>query len=106
MEHHEPADAVPTMDDLKAYLKDDADKSIAGEKYEIGKVSEPVTADLDAKKAKQIGALPSGGGVFLRVFHNGRFYDVMGSDADHAAAAGDVAQLSSTERREFWCEMN
>ena len=92
MEHHEPADAVPTMDDLKDYLKGDVSKSIAGEKYDIGKVSEPVTADLEAKKAKQIGALPSGGAARFFV---GESAMLIGSDAGHGAAAGDVVQLSS-----------
>ncbi|MGA2854238.1 MAG: von Willebrand factor type A domain-containing protein, partial [Verrucomicrobiota bacterium] len=74
LENNKSATDVPTPDDLKPYLKE-FPKPVMGETYVLGKVSEPVTADVDAKKAKQIGALairlPSGG------------------------AAGQVVQLSS-----------
>ena len=74
-DNNKSGDAVVTMDDLKPYLGNTFPRSVAGEKYEVGKVSEPATADIDAKKAKQIGSLasrlPSGG------------------------AAGGVVQLSS-----------
>jgi Mg-chelatase subunit ChlD/type II secretory pathway pseudopilin PulG len=70
-DNNKSGDAVVTMDDLKPYLGNEFPRSIAGEKYEVGKVSEPAKADIDASKAKQIGSLasrlPSGGaagGVF------------------------------------------
>ncbi len=64
-ENHKPGDAVATMDDLKPYLSKDFPQSIAGEKYDVGRVSGPVTADIDAGHAKLLGSLakklPSGG---------------------------------------------
>jgi Mg-chelatase subunit ChlD/type II secretory pathway pseudopilin PulG len=59
LENKKPADAVVTMDDLKPYLKNGTLPSVAGEKYVIGKVSEPVVADVDAAHAKKLGSLAS-----------------------------------------------
>ncbi len=51
-----PAD-VPTPDDLKPYLKG-YPKPVMGETYVLGRVSDPVTTDVDAKQAgKQFGSL-------------------------------------------------
>ena len=65
LENNKTGDAVATMEDLKPYMQNGGPQPVAGEKYIIGKVSDEVVADLDAKKAKQIGALanrlPAGG---------------------------------------------
>ena len=37
-ENNKPGDAVATMDDLKPYLGKDFPQSIAGEKYDVGRV--------------------------------------------------------------------
>ena len=42
---------VPTPDDLKPYLKE-FPKPVMGETYVLGRVSDPVAADVDAKQAK------------------------------------------------------
>jgi len=60
-----PAD-VPTADDLKPYFANGKlPQPVMGETYVLGRVSEPVTADVDARQAKQFAylanKLPSGG---------------------------------------------
>ncbi|HXJ71716.1 MAG TPA: hypothetical protein VNM37_02645, partial [Candidatus Dormibacteraeota bacterium] len=57
MEKGKPADAVPTTDDLKPYIKNGFPQSLAGEKYIVGAVSEPVAADVDAAHARKLGGL-------------------------------------------------
>jgi len=50
---------VPTPNDLTPYLaRGEMPKSVAGETYVLGRVSDPVTTDVDAKQArKQFGSL-------------------------------------------------
>ena len=65
LENKKSADAVASMDDLKPYLSKDFPPSVAGEKYIVGKVSEPVVADIDVAHGKKLGGiatrLPAGG---------------------------------------------
>jgi Mg-chelatase subunit ChlD/type II secretory pathway pseudopilin PulG len=57
LENKKPADAVATMENLKPYLLKSFPQSIAGEKYVVGKVSEPVVADVDAAQVGKVGGL-------------------------------------------------
>jgi type II secretory pathway pseudopilin PulG len=54
LQHGKSANDVPTMKDLSPYLK--GVSPVMGERYVLGKVAEPVAAELDADKArKQLG---------------------------------------------------
>ena len=94
-ENNKPGDAVATMDDLKPYLGKDFPQSIAGEKYDVGRVSEPVTADIDAEHAKQLGSLakrlPSGGA---------------GGEVVQYSSDGKLTFLSEDERQKQLAENN
>ncbi|HUA64254.1 MAG TPA: hypothetical protein VME24_00300, partial [Alphaproteobacteria bacterium] len=50
LETHMPADAVPTPNDLTPYLAGNEIRSVAGEHYTLGKVSEPTVADFNGKR--------------------------------------------------------
>ena len=52
LENHKSAIDEPTMNDLEPYLRNNF-PSIAGEKYVVGKIGEPVAADLDSSRAKK-----------------------------------------------------
>lgn len=61
-ENNKSADDVVTAEDLKPYLgRGDGDlpAPVAGEKYVLGKVGEPVSAELDAAQAKRFGRVPA-----------------------------------------------
>src|SRR6266478_9377177 len=53
IENHKSANDEPTMKDLTTYLRPGGMQSIAGEKYVVGKIGEPVAADLDSGRAKK-----------------------------------------------------
>lgn len=92
-----PAGAAPTMEDLKPYLGRSASeevlKPVAGEKYNVGKIGESVTAELDGRKVtlgeeRQLFSraltLPTKGGSDLR-------FRTWGSDnGERAAVATSV----------------
>jgi Mg-chelatase subunit ChlD len=60
LENHKSGNDVATLDDLKPYMRG-GPPSLAGETYVVGKVSEPVQAELSASKAKKVlGRLPAG----------------------------------------------
>ena len=94
-DNHKSGDTVATMDDLKPYLSKDFPQSIAGEKYDVGRVSEPVTADVDAEHAKQLGSLakklPSGGA---------------GGEVVQYSSDGKLTVLSEDERQKQLAENN
>jgi Mg-chelatase subunit ChlD len=66
LENKKSPDAVPTPDDLKPYLVGGKlPPPVMGEKYVIGRVADPVVADVDARQARKsssglAGRLPSG----------------------------------------------
>ena len=90
LENNKPADAVATMEDLKPYLVKSFPSSVAGEKYVVGKVSEPVVADVDAAQAGKVGglvaklSLAERGNRRLRLTSDGRIDE--SSAADLSAA--------------------
>ena len=53
IDNHKFANVEPTLKDLTPYLRSSGMKSVAGEKYVVGKVGEPVAADLDSGRAKK-----------------------------------------------------
>ena len=58
LENKKSGDDVVTLGDLTDYLKDGTVKSVLGEQYKLGRVSDPVTAEVDASRAKKtFGAL-------------------------------------------------
>ena len=95
LENKKPADAVVTMDDLKPYLKNGGPQAVAGEKYIVGKVSEEVVADIDAKKAKQIGVLAS------RLASGGA-----NGQAVQLSSGGTVTVLTESDRNRQFAENN
>ena len=50
LENHKSADAVPTVNDLSPYLEGGTIRSVAGENYVLGKVSEPTVAEINGKR--------------------------------------------------------
>ncbi|HEX3627335.1 MAG TPA: von Willebrand factor type A domain-containing protein [Verrucomicrobiae bacterium] len=60
LETHKPADAVPTSNDLTPYLEGNKIRSVAGEKYVLGRVSEPTVAELGGKLLSARGTYGSG----------------------------------------------
>lgn len=65
-ENKKSPDDVATMDDLTPYLAKGFPKPIMGETYVIGRVADPVAADVDAKQARKglsqfATRLPAGG---------------------------------------------
>jgi len=54
LEQNKPAEAAPTMEDLKPYLAKNGAKAVAGEKYILGKVSESPVADLAGSLDKKL----------------------------------------------------
>jgi secreted protein with Ig-like and vWFA domain len=50
LEQKKSPDAVPTADDLSPYLADQTIRSLGGEKYVLGKVSEPTVAEINGKQ--------------------------------------------------------
>lgn len=50
LEKHMPANAEPTANDLTPYLQGQALRPVAGENYDLGKVSEPTVAELNGKR--------------------------------------------------------
>jgi Mg-chelatase subunit ChlD len=66
LENKKSPDDVPTPDDLKPYLLGGKlPPPVMGEKYIIGRVADPVAADVDARQARKsssglVGRLPSG----------------------------------------------
>jgi len=52
LENHKSDTDTVTMDDLKPYLKN-VPQPLMGEKYVLGKVSDPVAVEMDASKAKK-----------------------------------------------------
>jgi secreted protein with Ig-like and vWFA domain/uncharacterized protein involved in exopolysaccharide biosynthesis len=53
LENKKSGDDVVTLGDLKDYLKGGEVKTVLGENYIVGKVSDPVTAEVEASEAKQ-----------------------------------------------------
>src|SRR5437867_1593295 len=53
LENHKSANDEPTMKDLTTYLRAGGMQSVAGETYVVGKIGEPVAADLDSGRAKK-----------------------------------------------------
>jgi Mg-chelatase subunit ChlD/uncharacterized coiled-coil protein SlyX len=53
LENKKSADDVVTLGDLKDYLKAGTVRSVLGENYIVGRVSDPITADFDAAQAKK-----------------------------------------------------
>jgi Mg-chelatase subunit ChlD len=50
LEKHMPADAAPTANDLTPYLAGGTMRSVAGENYVLGTVSEPTVAEFNGKR--------------------------------------------------------
>jgi len=53
LENKKSPNDVVTLDDLKDYLKGGVVRPVQGEHYIVGRVSDPVTAEVDASQAKQ-----------------------------------------------------
>jgi Mg-chelatase subunit ChlD len=53
LENKKSGNDVVTLGDLKDYLKGGAVRPVQGEHYNVGRVSDPVTADVDASLAKK-----------------------------------------------------
>ncbi|PYM11765.1 MAG: hypothetical protein DME18_13140 [Verrucomicrobia bacterium] len=56
LEHRKSGADVPTLNDIKPYLgrgSEGLPPSVLGETYNLGKVAEPVTADLDGAQARK-----------------------------------------------------
>ena len=53
LENNKSGDDVVTLGDLKDYLRGGTVKSVLGEQYKVGRVSDPVTAQVDASRAKK-----------------------------------------------------
>ncbi len=59
LEHGKSDTDTPTFDDIKNYIKGATPPSVAGETYVLGKVGEPVLAEVEASKAsRRLGRLP------------------------------------------------
>jgi len=53
LENHKSESDVATMNDLKPYLKGAGPPPVMGETYVVGRVGEPVSAELDTDRAKK-----------------------------------------------------
>src|SRR5262245_21188809 len=53
LENHKSAEDVPTFDDLKPYVRV-LPPTLVGEKYDLGKVADPVTADVEKREASRL----------------------------------------------------
>jgi len=95
LEQHKSASDTPTLKDLTPYLRNEP-QSLMGENYIMGSVAEPVTAEVDASRAKKVvGKLPGSG-----------FFGGSGRDRVRFSSEGGVTVVGQDDSQRAFLSRN